>query len=388
MNSETVVVRFEGLGLPEITLNKVAFTLFDTIQVRWYGIFITLGIVCAFLYAYYRSKKTEDVILDDLLDVGIWTVILGVVGARLYYVLTSLERFPTFWSVFEIWNGGLGIYGGIIGGCLGILLVCKVKKLSWRKLFDMIGPGVMIAQAIGRWGNFFNGEAYGYPIGDTTRYFFFLKEFELPSGEGTFFNLFRMGLYPNDYSHYYMVNVHPTFLYESIWNVLGFILINLFYKRKKFDGQIALMYFTWYGFGRMFIEGLRTDSLYILKGVASDSGLRISQCVGLICFVVGLSMLIAFGYRFRAKRPLSEIVTVREVPVRRVSADGTVYEEPAESFVINPVPASEEESDAAEEADEAEEAETDDASEENDTTDSPKETSESEEEDENNGTEN
>ena len=364
--NEKVVVRFEGLGLPEITLNKVAFTLFDAIEVRWYGIFITLGIVFAFLYAYYRSKKNENVILDDLLDVGIWTVILGVIGARLYYVLTSLDRFPTFWSIFEIWNGGLGIYGGIIGGCIGILLVCKMKKLSWRKLFDMIGPGVMIAQAIGRWGNFFNGEAYGYPIGETTQYFFFLKELQLPSGEGTFFNLFRMGLYPNQYSTYFMVNVHPTFLYESLWNVLGFLLINAFYKRKKFDGQIALMYFVWYGFGRMFIEGLRSDSLYILKGVVSDSGLRISQCVGLFCFVVGLSLLIAFSYRFRAGRPISDIITEVDAPIRRRAADGTITESPAESFVLYSASEAENEEDDEEDEDDDEETEETEETEEKD----------------------
>lgn len=333
MNSETVVVRFEGLGLPEITLNKVAFTLFNTVEVRWYGIFITLGIVMAFLYASYRAKKTEHVLIDDLLDVGIWTVILGVIGARLYYVLTSLDRFPTLGSVFEIWNGGLGIYGGIIGGCLGIVLVCVVKKLSWRKLFDMAAPGVMIAQAMGRWGNFFNGEAYGYPIGDTTRFYFFLKEMDLPSGEGTFFNLFRMGLYPNEYSNYYMVNVHPTFLYESVWNIIGFLLVNAFYKRKKYDGQIAILYFTWYGFGRMLIEGFRTDSLYILQGVVSDTGLRISQCVGFACFLVGLILLLSIRGG-KKKRELEDIVTVSETPIRRRRADGTIVEMPAESFVM------------------------------------------------------
>ena len=301
---EKVTVFFEGLGLPRITLNKIAFTLFGKIEVRWYGILITLGIILAFLYAAWRGKKQEGVILDDLLDVGIATVVLGVIGARLYYVLTSLDQYNSFGSVFAIWNGGLGIYGGIIGGCLGILLVCKFKKnkLSWRKLFDMIAPGVMIAQALGRWGNFFNGEAYGYPIGETTQYFFFLKEFHPKSGPGTFFNLFRMGLSPNMYS-YGEVFVHPTFLYESVWNVIGFILINLFYKRKKFDGQIALMYFTWYGFGRMFIEGLRSDSLYIFKGLISKSGLRISQCVGLLCFVVGLTLLIVFTCRARKAEP-------------------------------------------------------------------------------------
>ncbi len=326
---DQVIVYFEGLGLPRMTLNKVAFTLFGSIEVRWYGILITLGIVLAFIYAWWRGKR-EKIVLDDILDVGILTVICGVVGARLYYVLTSLEQFPDFWSVFAIWNGGLGIYGGIIGGCIGILIAAKVKKLNWRKLFDMIAPGVMIAQALGRWGNFFNGEAYGYPIGETTQYFFFTREFELNSGEGTFFNLFRMGLYPNEYSATSMVFVHPTFLYESVWNIVGFLLINLFYKHKKFDGQIALMYFTWYGFGRMFIEGLRTDSLYIFQGLVSEDGLRISQLVGLICFVVGLILLIVFGVRNRGNKP-GFVITTRELPVRRMTATGEIVVEQPES---------------------------------------------------------
>ena len=300
---ERVFVEFPGLSGQQFELNKVAFTLFDAVEVRWYGIFITLGIVLAFLYATWRGKQNENVILDDILDVGILTVILGVVGARLYYVLTELDRFPTLLSVFQIWNGGLGIYGGIIGGCLGIVIACKVKKISWRKLFDMAAPGVMIAQAVGRWGNFFNGEAYGYPItAEGTRYFFFLKEFRPASGEGTFFHWIRMGLWPNMYDNSGIVYVHPTFLYECVWNLMGFVLVNLFYKRKKFDGQIALMYFAWYGFGRMLIEGFRSDSLYILKGVASDAGLRISQCIGLICFVLGVALLLIFSLRTSAKK--------------------------------------------------------------------------------------
>ena len=183
-------------------------------------------------------------------------------------------------------NDGLAIYGGIIGGCIGILIMCRIKKIRWQKVFDMVAPGVMIAQSLGRWGNFFNGEAYGYAIGDTTKFYFFDTEHVLASGEGTLFHTLRMGLY-NGFSKIYY---HPTFLYESLWNLLGFVLINLIYKRKKFDGQIALLYFTWYGFGRMFIEGLRTDSLYI-----PGTTFRISQCLGLFFFVTGLTLLIVFS---------------------------------------------------------------------------------------------
>ncbi len=327
---EKVVVWFDQLGLERLTLNKVAFTLFGKVEVRWYGIFITLGIVLAFLYAIWRGKQDEGIITDDILDVGICTVICGVVGARIYYVLTSLDEFPTFWSMFEIWNGGIGIYGAIIGGAFGIWLAGRIKKLNCLKLYDMIAPGVMIAQVIGRWGNFFNGEAYGYridPITHTSRYFFFTKEFTLPCGEGTLFHKLRMGLYPNIYSSGEMVFVHPTFLYESVWNLIGFILITALYRRKKFDGQVVLSYLTWYGFGRMFIEGLRTDSLYLLEGTISRDGLRISQLIGLLCFVIGLALLIYFYKTAKPKEP--DFITVRELPVRRAMADGTVIvEEP------------------------------------------------------------
>lgn len=295
---ELIKVSFPGLGIEPFTLNKIAFTI-GTVEVRWYGVLITCGILLAFLYAIYRGKHNEGVGSDDIIDIGLLTVVLGVLGARLYYVLTSLDKFHSFYDVIAIWNGGLGIYGGIIGGCAGILIVCAIKKIRWTKAFDMIGPGVMLAQAIGRWGNFFNGEAHGYAIGETTQFYFMNREHFLNSGEGTLFHTFRMGLSQNasrDIIYYY----HPTFLYECIWNLFGFLLINLFYKHKRFDGQIALMYFTWYGFGRMFIEGFRTDSLYI-----PGTTLRISQCVGLFCFVVGSALLIFFS--FIKKPPLATV---------------------------------------------------------------------------------
>ena len=284
------VFSFPGLGIDWYALDKVVFSV-GKIEVRWYGIIITCGIVLAFLYAYLRGKKNEGVVLDDVIDIGLLTVILGIVGARLYYVLTTLDthQYKDFLDVIAIWEGGLAIYGGIIGGCIGILTVCYLKKIRWQKVFDMIAPGVMIAQALGRWGNFFNGEAYGYLITDTTRFYFFNKEYVLPSGEGSFFHTLRMRLSPNIYSFETPYCFHPTFLYECLWNVLGFILINLFYKKKRFDGQIALMYFVWYGFGRMFIEGFRTDSLYLGK-----TNIRVSQLLGLAFFLGALALLVIF----------------------------------------------------------------------------------------------
>ena len=300
---EIVNISFPGLGIDEFSIRKIAFTLFGKLDVRWYGILITTGILLAVLYTVWRGKRNEKILSDDVIDVALVTVVLGVIGARLYYVLTdSGNTYDSFLDVIAIWQGGLGIYGGIIGGCLGIVLACRVKKLSWRKLLDMAAPGVMLAQAIGRFGNFCNGEAYGSLIGETTAFTFFGKEHILNVGEGSLFHTLRMGLSPNMYSSVQTYYFHPTFLYESLWNLLGFALVNLFYKHKRMDGQVFLFYVSWYGFGRMFIEGLRTDSLLI-----PGTDLRISQCVGLLCFVAGLVLFVLCFFLGGKKTPKVQV---------------------------------------------------------------------------------
>ncbi len=261
-----VTISFPGLGIEPFTINPVAFTLFGKLEVRWYGLIITLGIILAFTYCAFRAKQ-EGINFDNMLDIAIFTIFFSVLGARAYYVLTSLDQYETIGEVFAIWEGGLAIYGAIIAGAITIFAVCRYKKLSVLKMLDATAPAVMIGQIIGRWGNFFNGEAYGSEI-----------------LEGNFFYFLRMGLVPNVESRFQMHYFHPTFLYESVWNLVGFLLINALYKKKKFDGQVVLMYLTWYGFGRMLIEGLRTDSLYV--GV-----FRISQVVGFVCFVAGSILL-------------------------------------------------------------------------------------------------
>ena len=268
-----ISVSFPGLGIGEGDINSVAFTIGDSFTVMWYGVMIAIGMMMAIAYASYRCKQ-QGIKVDDLMDIAIYTIFFGVIGARLYYVLFSSNQFETFWDIINLRTGGLAIYGGIIAGAITIAVVCFVKKLSWRKLFDCAGPGVMIAQAMGRWGNFFNGEAYGGLV-----------------SEGHPLYFLRMGLQSNntyyDFKTTDMVYVHPTFLYESLWNIIGFVLINVFYKKKKFDGEIALWYFAWYGFGRMFIEGLRTDSLYI-----GSTGIRVSQLLGFLLFAVATALII------------------------------------------------------------------------------------------------
>lgn len=282
------LISFPGLGIDNFELENVLLSIGD-FAVYFYGAIITLGIITAFLYVIFRGKY-ESVSFDDILDIGIWTVICGVVGARLYYVLTKLEMFlpkpfdffKFIGNVLNLRSGGLGIYGGIIAGALAIVVVTRVKKINTLKLLDMAAPAVMIAQSMGRWGNFFNGEAFGGII-----------------AEGHPLYFMRMGIISTnsilDFGTSEMVYVHPTFLYESLWNLVGFIIINIFYKKKKFNGQVACMYLSWYGIGRFFIEALRTDSLYI-----PGTELRISQVVGMACFVIFGALLVG-GFVYARK---------------------------------------------------------------------------------------
>ncbi len=291
----STTVSFPGLGIEEFSFDRVAFDLFGK-PIYWYGVLIMLGIVAAFVHAYLRCRQ-EGIKADDILDVGLFTVVFGVIGARLYYVLTTLKEhsYDSFIDVIAIWEGGLAIYGGIIAGATAIVLTALYKKINPLKVTDTIAPGVGLAQAIGRWGNFMNGEAYGYEV-----------------AEGSPLYPFRMGLI-SDYTGPEMGYYHPTFLYESLWNIVGFIIITLLYRKKKFNGQVTLMYFAWYGFGRMFIEGLRTDSLYV-------GPFRISQLVGMVCFLAGSALLVA-GFILTRKGKLDKWLKVRWADGATASAE-------------------------------------------------------------------
>lgn len=230
-------ISFPGLGIDEFSVNSVGLKI-GSIEIAWYAIIITFGMFCAIAYLIYRSNQVG-LKFDDVIDFALYAIPFGIIGARLYYVLTKLESFHSFKEVINIRNGGLAIYGGIIAGAVAVFIVAKVKKIPFLVIADCCTPGIILAQSIGRWGNFMNGEAFGYE----TDWFC------------------RMGL-NNALTGGQTIYVHPTFLYESLWNLIGFVLINLIYKKRKYDGQIFLLVFGWYGLGRMFIEGLRTDSLY------------------------------------------------------------------------------------------------------------------------------
>ena len=275
-------ISFPGLGIGEFTVDNVAFEIFG-VTIAWYALIITCGMIAAVVYAALMAKKIG-IILDDVIDYALWTIPLGVIGARLYYVLTTLDEvgYDSFFDVINIRGGGLAIYGGIIAGGLTVLAVSYFKKINFLAFADCVAPGVLLAQGIGRWGNFMNGEAFG--------------------GITTWFC--RMGLQNTNTFHTFgtheLVYVHPTFLYESLWNFLGFALVNLYAKffHKKYDGQLFIMIFGWYGLGRMLIEGLRTDSLYI-----PGTDLRVSQVLAAVIFVICTVLLIYFAIK-RPTKPL------------------------------------------------------------------------------------
>ena len=249
-------ISFPGLGIEPFEVNRVAFNLFGR-DIMWYGIIICVGILLAVLYAYWRFKK-EGFTEDQFYNYVIFLIPISVVCARLYYVIFDpTPNYHSFLDVIAIWRGGIGIYGGIIGGAIVSIVYAKVVKKPVLKLLDCVAPAVMIGQMIGRWGNFVNAEAHGSVT-------------DLP---------WRMGIAysPTDsYVEYY----HPTFLYESLWNLTGFIIVHfIINRRKSFDGQAAYFYLAWYGFGRGFIELLRTDSLEVL-------GMRVSALVGFGCAAV------------------------------------------------------------------------------------------------------
>ena len=277
-------ISFPGLGIEPFKMDPVLFRIGNTgIEVRWYGVLICIGMLLAFWYATTRAK-VEKIKFDDILDMTLFLLIFGIIGARLYYVIFKFDEFvesgnigKTLYNMVAIWNGGIAIYGAVIAGIITILVFAKVKRMRPAVLVDVAAPAVMIGQILGRWGNFTNSEAYG-------------RETE---------SFIRMGIMKsldNGETFFSTKYVHPTFLYESLWNLLGFILIAIFYKKKKYHGQIFLMYMTWYGFGRMFIEGLRTDSLYI-------GSVRVSQLLAGVFFVVGLALLIVNEVKLRKYAP-------------------------------------------------------------------------------------
>lgn len=257
----TNIISFPKLGL-EFTINESV----GIFNIRWYGVLIAVGFLLAMLYAFYRAKDFG-IISDKIVDVAIWGTIGGIVGARAYFVIFYENSFDSFWDIFKIWEGGIAIYGGLIGG-LGLgILGCYLNKVKILPMVDLAVMGFLIGQGIGRWGNFTNGEAYGVEMTNVMPWGMQITEMQNGLVVG------QTGI------------VHPCFLYESLWCILGFVLLHFYSKHRRFDGEILLMYLAWYGFERFFVEGLRTDSLYW-------GNFRVSQVLAAICVVVALAVWI------------------------------------------------------------------------------------------------
>ncbi len=281
-------ISFPSLG---IAIDPPKTFSIGPLTIHYYGLIIAVGLVLAVLYACRRSKEfgvNEDTLIDGVL----WVTPFAILCARAYYCIFSWESYaddPI--SVLYIWEGGLAIYGGVIGAVIGIIVFCKVRKIKVPVILDMVALGFLIGQSIGRWGNFMNREAFG-------------------AETGSFLRMGLMNAYTGEVTYY-----HPTFLYESVWNAVGFVLLHKLSKRRKYDGQVALGYAAWYGLGRAIIEGLRTDSLYL-------GPIRVSQLLAAASCFAALTVLVWQAFKVHDPKELF----VNQVAAQNAAAE-TVKEE-------------------------------------------------------------
>ena len=302
-------VSFPGLGL-EFELNRVAFSI-GGFNVYWYGLLIGIGFMLAGTYALLNARKVG-VDSDRLIDVVMVGLVCGVIGARLYYVIFDWETFQGDLSkIFDIRQGGLAIYGGILAGMAGGIIMAKIRKVRVRPAVDLAAAGFLIGQGIGRWGNFVNVEAFGSNTSS-------ILGMTGPKVVGYLTQVKNSGAAwaQNIDPH---MPVHPTFLYESVWCLTGFLIIALWLmRRRKYDGQVFLFYTAWYGLGRFFIEGLRTDSLMW-------GPVRVSQALALVAFVTATALLIWLGQK---KNKLGEdfLPLYINTPEGQAVAAGTFYQ--------------------------------------------------------------
>ena len=289
-------ISFPGLGLE---LNPPSYFTLGPLTIHFYGLIIATGLMLAVLYGWKRAKRfglTEDLITDGVL----WVVPFAILCARAYYCVFEWEQqyASNPISVLYIWNGGLAIYGGVLGAIVGILVFCKVRKVSAPAVLDLVALGFLIGQAVGRWGNFFNREAFG----SETDWFL------------------RMGLL-NDLTGKVEYH-HPTFLYESLWNIAGFLLLHFLSGKRKYDGQIALGYAAWYGLGRAVIEGLRTDSLYW-------GPLRVSQVLAAVSCVAAVITLMVLSLKKHdpAKLFVNRVAAAQAAPAEAPAEEEESHED-------------------------------------------------------------
>ena len=256
-------ISFPALG---IEVNPPRNLELGPLNIYFYGLIIATGLIIAVIYACRRSKQFG-LVEDDILDGVLWVTPFAILCARAYYCIFSWADYkdnPI--SLLYIWEGGLAIYGGVLGAIVGVTVLCKVKKIRVATLLDLVALGFLIGQSMGRWGNFFNREAFGAATDAFS----------------------RMGLFNERTAlwEYY----HPTFLYESLWNAAGFVLLHFLSRKRRYDGQVALGYAAWYGLGRSLIEGLRVDSLYW-------GPFRVSQLLAAVSCALAVSVLLYNHFR-------------------------------------------------------------------------------------------
>ena len=314
-------ISFPGLGIGELELKKIAIEdLFGTgINVYWYGVIICIGLILAMTYGMLNAKRSS-LTTDDFLDVAIVAIPVAVICARLFYVLTDGVAQKTFVEVIAIWDGGISIIGTIIGGIIGVLVVCLIKKLDVLNVFDLACRCLIIGQIIGRLGNFVNVEVYG-------------KATELPWG----MYIERLG-----------TAVHPLFAYEMLWNIIGFVLLVLLAKNKKYNGEIFFTYIAWYGLGRTFLELLR-DGEFVLTGY-------VSAIIAAVFFVAAATANVIFAVKNKKKLALDAEYTpmfteIEGAPAEEAPAEDAPAEEaPAEEAPAEEAPAEEASAEAKEES--------------------------------------
>ncbi|HCX9145848.1 TPA: prolipoprotein diacylglyceryl transferase [Staphylococcus aureus] len=278
------------MGIVFNYIDPVAFNL-GPLSVRWYGIIIAVGILLGYFVA-QRALVKAGLHKDTLVDIIFYSALFGFIAARIYFVIFQWPYYAENPSeIIKIWHGGIAIHGGLIGGFIAGVIVCKVKNLNPFQIGDIIAPSIILAQGIGRWGNFMNHEAHGGPVSRA-----FLEQLHLP-------NFIIENIYIN--GQYY----HPTFLYESIWDVAGFIILVNIRKHLKL-GETFFLYLTWYSIGRFFIEGLRTDSLML------TSNIRVAQLVSILLILISISLIVY--RRIKYNPPLYSKVGALPWPTKKV----------------------------------------------------------------------
>ncbi|CAC8352596.1 prolipoprotein diacylglyceryl transferase [Staphylococcus aureus] len=278
------------MGIVFNYIDPVAFN-FGPLSVRWYGIIIAVGILLGYFVA-QRALVKAGLHKDTLVDIIFYSALFGFIAARIYFVIFQWPYYAENpGEIIKIWHGGIAIHGGLIGGFIAGVIVCKVKNLNPFQIGDIVAPSIILAQGIGRWGNFMNHEAHGGPVSRA-----FLEQLHLP-------NFIIENMYIN--GQYY----HPTFLYESIWDVAGFIILVNIRKHLKL-GETFFLYLTWYSFGRFFIEGLRSDSLMLTNNI------RVAQLVSILLILISISLIIY--RRIKYNPPLYSKVGALPWPTKKV----------------------------------------------------------------------